>query len=271
MQRNDKSHSIKDLQGVAMASWYKTCLKNRIAADNRITQLQRGIHTVASVLKRTKKSIAQDVFVVSVVTIMAIGANLPERYSDFLMINKELLLMGLGVFIAIALVKYLKFALVLAVAIMSLGANLPQEIAVQLGINPQIMLYALAAMVVTSLINYLLKLPKGVKPIAQINSLHGARTLCQAAHKGHASMVYSLISAGINPNFQDENGNLPLVTAASQGHALVVKLLLDNGADMQRADKTGHTALMAATQGGFSQTAMLLKNAEIKRVAQTAA
>ncbi len=224
---------------------------------------------MATALKRAKKDVIQDVAIVAVVTLMAIGANLPDRYSDILFINREYLLIGLGLFIAIALVKYLKFALVLAVAILSLGANLPHEIAQQVGIDPQIMLYALAAMVVTSLINFILKLPKGVKPIAQINSRHGARTLCQAAHKGHASMVYSLISAGINPNFQDEQGNLPLVTAAGKGHALVVKLLLDNGANASLKDKAGNTALMSASKGGFSQTAMLLKNAEMK--AQTSA
>lgn len=226
---------------------------------------------MATAIKRAKKDIIQDVVIVAVVTLMAVGANLPERYSDILSINKDFLLIGLGAFIAIALVKYLKFALILAVAILSLGANLPHEIAQQIGVDPQIMLYALAAMVVTSLINFILKLPKGVKPLAQINSTHGARTLCHAAFKGHASMVYSLISAGINPNFQDEKGNLPLVTAAGQGHALVVKLLLDNGSDVTLKDKAGNTALMAATKGGFSQTAMLLKNAEMKAATRSAA
>ena len=226
---------------------------------------------MASETKRAKKDIIQDVVIVAVVTLMAIGANLPARYSDKLFLNQDFLLIGLGLFIAIALIKYLKFALVLAVAILSLGANLPYEMAQQVGVDPQIMLYALAAMVVTSLINFILKLPKGVKPIAQINSMHGARTMCQAAFKGHASMVYSLISAGINPNFQDEKGNQPLVIAAGQGHALVVKLLLDNGADVMLRDKPGNTALMASTKGGFSQTAMLLKNAEMKAAVRSAA
>jgi ankyrin repeat protein len=126
------------------------------------------------------------------------------------------------------------------------------------------MLFALFAMVATSFVNFIIKLPKGVKPIAQVNSLHGARTLCHAASKGHASMVYSLISAGINPNYMDEQGQLPLVVAAANGQALVVKLLLDNGADVHAKDKSGNTAVMAATQAGYSQTALLLKNAELK-------
>jgi hypothetical protein len=221
--------------------------------------------------KRTRKDLIQDAVIVGIVTIMAIGANLPEELQAGYHLNKNYLIIGLGTFIAVALVKYLKFALILAVAILAVGANLPHELAQQIGVDPQIMMYALAAMVVTSLINFILKLPKGVKPLAQINSLHGARTLCHAAYKGHASMVYSLISAGINPNFKDEKGNLPLVLAASQGHALVVKLLLDNGSDVAAVDGAGNTALMAATKGGFSQTATLLKNAELKATTSASA
>ena len=218
-----------------------------------------------------KKHTTQDILIVVLVGLMAIGANLPDKYSVGLDINKNFLLIGLGGFVAVALVKYLKFALVLVVAILSLGANLPRDLAEQIGVDPQLMLYALAAMVVTSFINYILKLPKGVKPLAQINSLHGSRTLCHAAQKGHASMVYSLISAGINPNFKDEKGNLPLVLAASQGHALVVKLLLDNGAEVSMTDGAGNTAAKAASKAGFSQTATLLRNAELKAQAATAA
>lgn len=213
---------------------------------------------------RNRKALAQDIAIVVLVTLTAIGANLPKDDWLGITINRNYLLIGLGAFIAVALVRYLKFALILAVAILCLGANLPQELAEQIGIDPQVMLYALTAMVVTSFINFVLKLPKGVKPLAQINSKHGARSLCQAAYKGHASMVYSLISTGINPNFKDQYGNLPLVLAASQGHALVVKLLLDNGAHVAARNGAGHSALMVATQGGFSQTMTLLKNAELK-------
>ena len=209
-----------------------------------------GAH-VAGETGKGKKHTTQDILIVVLVGLMAIGANLPDKYSVGLDINKNFLLIGLGGFVAVALVKYLKFALVLVVAILSLGANLPRDLAEQIGVDPQLMLYALAAMVVTSFINYILKLPKGVKPLA--------------------SMVYSLISAGINPNFKDEKGNLPLVLAASQGHALVVKLLLDNGAEVSMTDGAGITAAKAASKAGFSQTATLLRNAELKAQAATAA
>jgi len=208
--------------------------------------------------------ITKDVVLVSLVTLMSIGANLPESFVAYSGINQTYLLIGLVAVVAVSLVRYLKFTLVLVIAIMAVGANLPAELASEIGVDPQIMLFALVAMVATSFVNFIIKLPKGVKPIAQINSAHGARTLCHAASKGHASMVYSLISAGINPNYKDEKGQLPLVMAASQGQALVVKLLLDNGADVFAKDNSGVTAMEAATRAGFSQTALLLKNAELR-------
>lgn len=214
--------------------------------------------------------LTKDIMLVGLVTLMSIGANLPESVIAMTGINQTYLLIGLTAVVAVSLVRYLKFTLVLVIAILAVGANLPLQIASEIGVDPQIMLFALIAMVVTSFANFLIKLPKGVKPIAQVNSLHGSRTLCHAASKGHASMVYSLISAGINPNFKDEKGDLPLVVAARHGQALVVKLLLDNGADILARDGAGLTALDAANQAGFSQTALLLKNAELKAAGKQA-
>lgn len=210
-----------------------------------------------------KVSYAKDALILGLVTLMSIGANLPDAFARRFGLSKQYLLIGLIAMVAVSLVRYLKFTLILAIAILAVGANLPADIAAQLHIDKGVMLLALVAMVATSLINYVLNLPKGVKPIAQINSLRGARALVSSAAKGHASMVYSLISAGINPNFRDQDGNLALVVAAARGHALVVKLLLDNGADAMAADAKGTTALAAATQGGYSQTATLLRNAEL--------
>ncbi len=208
---------------------------------------------------------AQDITIISLVTLMSIGANLPDTLTKKFGLNKDYLLIGLIAIIAVSLVRYLKFTLILVIAILAVGANLPSDIAQKLSIDPHIMLFALIAMVVVSFMNFLLKLPKGVKPMVQVNSLHGARALCQAAQKGHASMVYSLISAGINPNFRDEKGHLPLIIAAGHGHALVVKLLLDNGAVVNLKDAAGNTALSAAIQGNFSQTVILIKNAEMRQ------
>jgi hypothetical protein len=224
-----------------------------------------NIHTDFSI-----SSVTKDIGLISLVTLMSIGANLPESFLAKIGLNQTYLLIGLVMFVAASLVRYLKFTLVLVIAILALGANLPNELAREIGIDPQIMLFALLAMVATSFMNFIIKLPKGVKPIAQINSTHGSRTLCHAASKGHASMVYSLISAGINPNFKDEKGQLPLVVAAASGQALIVKLLLDNGADAAGRDDSGLTAIEAASKSGFSQTALLLKNVELRAAAAKA-
>jgi len=220
------------------------------------------VSNIASMFKIS--GVTKDIVLVALVTIMSISANLPESFVALIGLNQTYLLIGLVAVVAVSLVRYLKFTLVLVIAILAVGANMPQELAREISVDPQIMLFALVAMVGTSLVNMIIKLPKGVKPIAQINSTHGSRTLCHAASKGHASMVYSLISAGINPNFKDEKGQLPLVIAASTGQALVVKLLLDNGAIVTAKDGSGMTAIEAASKAGFSQTALLLKNAELK-------
>lgn len=219
---------------------------------------------MAQLKKPLISKVTKDIVLIGLVTLMSIGANLPESFMAHTGINQTYLLIGLVAVVAVSLVRYLKFTLVLMISIMAVGANLPSELAAEIGVDPQIMLFALVAMVATSFMNFIIKLPKGVKPIAQINSTHGARTLCHAASKGHASMVYSLISAGINPNYKDEKGQLPLVMAAAQGQALVVKLLLDNGADVFAKDDSGLTAMEAASRAGFSQTALLLKNAELR-------
>jgi len=225
---------------------------------------------VNNLLKKFQLSkLTQDVLLIGLVSLMSIGANLPESFMANVGINQTYLLIGLVAVVAVSLVRYLKFTLVLVIAILAVGANLPNDLAQQIGVDPHIMLFALVAMVATSFINFIIKLPKGVKPIAQINSTHGSRTLCHAAAKGHASMVYSLISAGINPNFKDEKGQLPLVVAAGSGQALVVKLLLDNGADVFAKDTSGLNAIEAATRAGFSQTALLLKNAELRLAGKT--
>jgi len=221
---------------------------------------------IGNIFKLSK--VTKDIMLVGAVSLMSIGANLPESVINKYGINQTYLLIGLVAVLGFSLVRYLKFTLVLVIAILAVGANMPSELAREIGVDTQVMLFALMAMVITSFINFIIKLPKGVKPIAQINSLHGSRTLCHAASKGHASMVYSLVSAGINPNFKDEKGQLPLVVAAGNGHALVVKLLIDNGADIGAKDASGMSALDAANKAGFSQTALLLKNAELKNASK---
>src|SRR4030065_378417 len=134
--------------------------------------------------------VTKDIALVGLVTLMSIGANLPESFMSILGINQTYLLVGLVSVVAVSLVRYLKFTLVLVIAILALGANLPNDLANEIGVDPQVMLFALVAMVATSLANFLIKLPKGVKPIAQIKRSHGSRTLCHAGGPGESAVGY---------------------------------------------------------------------------------
>jgi hypothetical protein len=210
------------------------------------------------------KAKKQEWSLVIMVTLMSVAANLPERLPLPWGIDRRYLLGALAVLVIAALVRYLQYTYVLVVVILAIGANLPTDIANELGIRPDLMFVGLIAMVGVSFANYILKLPKGAKPIMRLSNENGARALCNAAMRGRNSLIYSLLSVGMDPNVPDSYGNVALVLAASFGHADTVKLLLDNGANVNLQDKLGRTALAAATEGGYSQTALVLKHAGAK-------
>jgi ankyrin repeat protein len=69
----------------------------------------------------------------------------------------------------------------------------------------------------------------GVPATAQLNENEIA--LLEAAAKGDAAKVKSLLDQGVNVNLKGSDGRTPLTEAAFAGHAEVVKLLLDKGGD----------------------------------------
>ncbi len=197
---------------------------------------------------------------VGTVALLSIAANLPEDFRPA-WLNQKYLVYLLVLVLAVTLVRYLQFALVLVVAILTVGANLPQAWAEDFGIRQDVMFFALAAMVALSFLNYAMKLPKGAKPMVRLQNENGARALCNAAFKGRTSMMYTLISVGMDVNARDSQGNTPLILAASQGHSDAVKVLINNGADVNAKDAHGRTALTWALDRRYSQTAMLLRHA----------
>jgi hypothetical protein len=197
---------------------------------------------------------------VGMVALLSITANLPADFAPA-WLNRKYLVFMLVLIVVMALVRYLQFALVLVVAILTIGVNLPQAWGEDFGIRQDVMFFALAAMVALSFLNYSLKLPKGAKPMLRLQNENGARALCNAAIKGRASMVYTLISVGMDLNAPDSQGNTPLILAASQGHSDAVKVLIDNGADVNARDAHGRSALIWALDRRHSQTVMLLRHA----------
>ncbi len=184
------------------------------------------------VLKETPR----DWLLVTLVVLLSIGANLPEEWTDLLYVDRRYLLAALLLVVAIALVRYLKFALLLAVVTLAIGANLPQDIAAEFGVDPQIMLLALVAMVVISLSNKYFKLPTGLEQSAHTHSAHGAAALFHAILKGRVPVVQNLLAQGVNVNARTVSGKTPLMAAAYRGYSDIVQLLIDSGADINAHD-----------------------------------
>ena len=190
---------------------------------------------------------------------MSVGANLPEGMAESWGIDRRFLLGGLVALVAVALVRYLKFTLVLVVAILAIGANLPGDIAREFGIDRHIMMFALIAMVVISLASRFFKIPTGIdKP--KSSGRHGAVALFNAVAKGQMSMAQSLLKTGVNVNIRTVDGTTPLMAAAKKGYSDLAKILMDNGADVHARDSKGNTALSIALSGGYTRTADLIKS-----------
>ncbi len=195
------------------------------------------------------------------VALLSAGANLPKGFAETWGIDRRYLLGALVILVGIALVRYLKFTLILVVAILSIGANLPADIAAQFGVNRQIMMFALIAMVVVSLASRFFKIPTGMEEKPKHKSTrHGAVALFNAVAKGQLGVAQSLIRTGVNVNVRTLNGTTPLMTAAQKGYSDLAKILLDHGADVHAKDSKGETALTIAVKGGFTRTADLLKS-----------
>lgn len=207
------------------------------------------------------KESPRDWALVGIVGFLAIANNLPEQWTDFLSIDRRYLLGGLIGFVVVALIRYLKFALLLVVVLLAVGANLPEEIAKEFGIDPQIAILGLVVMIVVSLSNKLLKLPTGLEQTGRTKTAHGAAALFTAILKGRIAVVQSLLSQGVNVNVRTISGKTPLMAAAFKGYSDIVQLLVDNGADTNAKDSKGDTALKIATRAGYTRIAELLKKA----------
>lgn len=207
------------------------------------------------------KESRSDWLLVAVVAVLVIGANLPVEANEYLSIDRRYFIAGLVAVVGIALVRYLKFALLLLVVFLAVGANLPEEIARQFNIDPQLMLLGLVAMVVISLSNRIWKLPTGLEKSGRPQTVHGSAALFNAILKGRLAAVQSLIKQGVNVNARTVSGKTPLMAAAYKGYSDIVQLLIDSGADARVRDSRGDTALKMADRNGFTRIVQQLQHA----------
>ena len=204
---------------------------------------------------------SRDWLLVTLVALMAIGANLPEDLVDFVTIDRRYFIFGLIAIIGVALVRYLKFALLLVVVFLAIGANLPAEVAAEFGVDPQIMLIGLVSMVIISLSNKIWKMPTGLDKSGRSQSAHGAAALFTAVLKGRIAVVQTLLRQGVNVNTRTVSGKTPLMAAAYRGYSDIVQVLLEHGAEVKVRDARGDTALRMAARGGYTRVVDVLKAA----------
>ncbi len=209
----------------------------------------------------------KDYLLLAIVTIMSVGANLPDTLAGLSGLDRKLLVAGLLLVVTIALVRYSKFALVLAVAILAVGANLPHEIAGILNIEPRILMITLAAIVLFSLSNRIVKLPSGLDRKQGFISEEGAKALFRSIANRRVRIARRIIEAGTNINVRSRQGYTPLMVAASHGHDEIVRLLLQKGADLTAVDAAGRNALQIAREANRQGCVNLLLKASKAEVA----
>lgn len=204
------------------------------------------------------KESSKDLWLLVLVALMAIGANLPEEFAAAYSIEKKYLLMALTAVIAVSILRYLRFTLLLMTVILAAGSNLPAELANRFNIDPSIMFFTLIVMVVVAVANRFLKVIPDKPPVRLQSSVHGARALIKAISSGNVQNVQRLIQSGVNVNVATLSGKTPLMLAAFTGYADIVQLLINAGADIHARDRDGNTAIKIAERKGFSRVKALL-------------
>lgn len=96
------------------------------------------------------------------------------------------------------------------------------------------------------------RVSRAVRTLEQQDLDVSAKDLLLAAARGSRESVESLLSAGLDINVRDENGNTPLHLAAAAGQMGVVELLIQKGADLRATNTVGRMPHQEAvdTQNG---------------------
>ena len=207
----------------------------------------------------------KDWYLVVLVVLLSIGANLPSSITEKFYVNNNLLLVALATIVVVSLVRYLKFTLLLVVVILAIGANLPGQLAEELGVDKNLFILALGAMIAISFANKYLKLDPGLQKKTGSTATHGATALFKAISYGRLSAAESLLQNGVNVNVKTVSQITPLILAASKGYTDIVKLLLDYGANPDTRGRGNMTAAQIAEGQGFTRVAELLHHASQAR------
>jgi hypothetical protein len=205
------------------------------------------------------KESARDVWLLGIVVLMSVAANLPEDFADRFSVDKKYLLLGLTAVLLVSLIRYLRLGLVLVTCVLVLGANLPAALAEQFNVEQGVLTFTLFAMVVVTLANRLIKMPTGMESKQVVNSAYGTKALFSAVLKGSVNTVQGLIQSGVDVNVRTLSGKTPLMAASYRGYSDIVQMLVAAGADVDAVDNGGHTAMSIGKRMGYSRVVTLLK------------
>jgi hypothetical protein len=106
-----------------------------------------------------------------------------------------------------------------------------------------------------------LRVETDVKNAADAVVACASGAIFNAAKAGDVSVVKAALDAGIEANWQDDEGRTPLHLASSNGCIEVVKLLLSSGANVHAQDRLGRTPLHGAAFMGHADVAAMLLDA----------
>lgn len=197
----------------------------------------------------------QEIFLLSLVAMAAIAANLPVDVLRPYGIEPRYIVTVLGIMVVLAMFLYLRFFFFLLYVLLAIGANVPEQWAAALGLSQVALLVTLGAMVGLSLLNYGIKLlPSGLeKPDTEHNkqSIEGTKALLTAIERGNTAQVKQILAIGIDPNLAGDGGISPLMMAAQLGYTEMVDALLTAGADPAQTNTEGQTARDLAFRKGY--------------------
>ncbi|AKJ63989.1 ankyrin repeat domain-containing protein [Kiritimatiella glycovorans] len=82
--------------------------------------------------------------------------------------------------------------------------------------------------------------------------------LAEAAFRGEAGKVRTMLKSGLEADGRDEQKRTPLMLASFNGHVETLRILLKAGADPDAKDINDRTPLMFASTGAFPEAVRLL-------------
>ena len=224
---------------------------------------------------------SSEVWLLLIVSLMALAANLPENMLGNT-VDRNILLIILAVTVFISLFRYLKLMLFITVSILAIGANLPDQLATQIGISPAAMIVASGVLVVFS---FMYKLYQQRKPgsktaderefestmevpaaVSHLRDTMDSRlSVISAILNGDFAALHQMLISDVEVNFS-QDGDIPIFLAIEKGNADIVLLLLIHGAKLRIKNQHGLTPTDLALKLRFARIAKILHYAETQNM-----